>query len=393
MSSHSSNQMLPNEMLEKFRQRAPVYDRENRFFQEDFDDLVASGYLKSPIPKELGGAGMTLADVCRQQRRLAYFAPATAIAVNMHLYWMGVAADLYRGGDKSCQWILEDGARGEVFAAGHSESGNDLPVLYSTARAVKVDGGYKFYGRKNFGSLTPVWTRLGLHGMDSSDPAAPKVVHAFMPRSTENHHIIETWDTLGMRATRSDDTVLEGAFVPDRYVSRVVPPDFAGADLFVLGIFAWAEPTFASVYLGLAERAFDIAVEYAKNKKSIAMGEKSMAYNPMVQYAVAEMLLELEGIRPHIDRTAHDWSTGVDHGGLWAAKLVATKYRAVEGARRIVKSALDVVGGGGIFKSNELERLLRDVTLGPVHPANSSLVHEIVGKTPLGILGQPPRWG
>jgi alkylation response protein AidB-like acyl-CoA dehydrogenase len=97
-----------------------------------------------------------------------------------------------------------------------------------------------------------------------------------------------------------------------------------------------------------------------------------MAYNPMVQYAVAEMLLELEDIRPHVDRTTEDWSTGVDHGGLWPAKLVATKYHAVEGTRRIVKLALDVVGGGGIFKSIELERLLRDVTLGPVHPANSS---------------------
>lgn len=389
----ATKQLLSTEMLERFRQRAAAYDRENRFFQEDFDELVACGYLKMPIPKELGGAGLTLADVCREQRRLANYAPATAIAVNMHLYWLGLAADLYRGGDKSCQWMLEDGARGEVFAAGHSESGNDMPVLYSTARAEKVDGGYKFRGHKNFGSLTPVWTRLGIHGMDSSDPAAPKVVHAFMPRATRNYRIVETWDTLGMRATRSDDTILEGVFLPDRYVARVVPPDFAGADLFVLGIFAWAEPTFASVYLGLAERAFDLAVEYAKSKKSVAMGGKSMAYNPMVQYAVAEMLLELEAIRAHVDRTAADWSTGVDHGGFWPAKLVATKYHAVEGARRIVKVALDVVGGGGIFKSNELERLLRDVTLGPVHPANSSLVHEIVGKTPLGILGQPPRWG
>ena len=43
-----------------------------------------------------------------------------------------------------------------------------------------------------------------------------------------------------MRATRSDDTVLEGAFVPDKYIARVVPAGFAGADLFVLGIFAWA---------------------------------------------------------------------------------------------------------------------------------------------------------
>ena len=52
--------------------------------------------------------------------------------------------------------------------------------------------------------------------MDSSDPAAPKVVHAFMPRDTPGYTIKQTWDTLGMRATQSDDTILDGAFVPDR---------------------------------------------------------------------------------------------------------------------------------------------------------------------------------
>lgn len=191
-------EVLATAMLEGFRERAAAYDRENRFFKEDFNDLAAAGYLKMPIPAEFGGSGMTLADVCREQRRLARYAPATAIAVNMHLYWMGLAADLYRSGDKSCQWMLEEGGRGEVFAAGHSEAGNDLPVLYSTARAEKVDGGYKFQGRKNFGSLTPVWTRLGIHGMDHSDPAAPKVVHAFMPRDTTGYRIVETWDTLGI---------------------------------------------------------------------------------------------------------------------------------------------------------------------------------------------------
>ncbi|MGH2585321.1 MAG: acyl-CoA dehydrogenase family protein, partial [Dehalococcoidia bacterium] len=65
----------------------------------------------------------------------------------------------------------------------------------------------------------------------------------------------------------------------------------------------------------------------------------------------------------------------------------------VEGARRVVKGALDVCGGGAIFKANELERLLRDVTLGTIHPANAALTHEIVGKSYLGVLGQQPRWG
>jgi alkylation response protein AidB-like acyl-CoA dehydrogenase len=134
-------------------------------------------------------------------------------------------------------------------------------------------------------------------------------------------------------------------------------------------------------------------VQSAASKTSIALGGKAMATNPMVQYTVAEMALELDGITAHLDRVADDWSSGVDHGGLWPAKLVAAKYHAVEGARRVAKLALDVVGGGAIFKGQELERLLRDVTLGPVHPANSLLVHEIVGKTHLGLLGQPPPLG
>jgi alkylation response protein AidB-like acyl-CoA dehydrogenase len=393
MTIANADPVLDEAILERCRQRASSYDRENCFFQEDFDELVRAGYLKMPIPREFGGLGLNLAEVCREQRRLAYCAPATALAVNMHLYWMGVAADLLRLGDTSCQWMLEEGGSGEVFAAGHSESGNDLPVLYSSARAERVEGGYKFHAHKNFGSLTPVWTRLGLHAMDTSDPAAPKVVHAFMPRETTGYHVVETWDTLGMRATRSDDTVIEGAFVPDSHIARVVPPGFAGADLFILAIFAWAEPTFGNIYLGIAQRARDLAVANAQAKTSVALEGRTMAHNAMVQYAVAEMDLELEGIVPHVERIADDWVAGVDHGGLWAAKLVAAKYHAVEGARRVAKLALDVVGGAGIFKSNELERILRDVTLGPIHPANSNLVHEVVGQTALGLLGATPRWG
>jgi alkylation response protein AidB-like acyl-CoA dehydrogenase len=385
--------VLTDELIARCGERAAGYDRENRFFAEDFEELKRAGYLLMPIPRQFGGLGMSLAEVCREQRRLAYRAPATALATNMHLYWMGVAADLYRLGDTSLQWMLEEGAAGEVFAAGHGESGNDLPILYSTAKAERVDGGYEFTGRKSFGSLSPVWTRLGIHAMDTSDPASPKVVHAFMPRDTPGYQIADVWDTVGMRATASQDTVLEGAFVPDRYIGRVVPPDFAGADLFVLAIFVWAEPTFASIYLGLAQRALDLSVEGVKGKTSVAQLSRTMAYHPEVQHNVAELVLALDGATAHVERIADDWSNGVDHGGLWPSKLVSAKYHAVEAAKKIVDRAYDVTGGSGMFKRSELERLYRDVRAGTIHPANSLLVHEIVGKSALGVLGELPRWG
>ena len=389
----SLNCVLTDEMLARFASRAANYDRENRFFEEDFEELRAAKYLLMPLPVKFGGAGMSLAEVLGEQRRLAYYAPATALALNMHLYWVGVAADLWRRGDASLEWILKEAAAGEVFAAGHAESGNDVPVLLSSAKAERVDGGYRFSGRKMFGSLTPVWTRFGLHGMDMSDPKQPKVVHAFLRRDTTGYTIKDTWDVLGMRATRSDDTVIENAFVPDRYVVRVLAPGAAGIDAFVLSVFAWALMGFANVYYGLARRALDHAITAAKTKGSMAL-TRSMAYHPEVQHAIADMVIELESIGPHLDTIAREWSQGVDHGAHWPLKIFSAKYRAVEGAWRVVDLGLEVSGGAGIFRSAGYERLIRDARLGRIHPANSFLTHEVVAKTALGIsLDEQPRWG
>ena len=286
--TRSTEPVLTEEMLARFAERAASYDRENRFFTEDFEELRTTKYLLLPVPKEFGGAGLTLAEMCREQRRLAYYAPATALAVNMHVYWLGMAADLWRRGDTSLEWLLREAAAGEIFAAGHAESGNDVPVLLSTSKAERVEGGYKFTGRKHFGSLTPVWTRFGLHGMDTSDSSQPKIVHAFMPRDSAGYAIKETWDVMGMRATRSDDTALDNAFIPDRYIARIVPAGGAGIDAFVLGALAWALMGFGNIYYGLAKRALDHSIAAAKSKGSVAL-TRSMAYHPEIQHAIADM--------------------------------------------------------------------------------------------------------
>ena len=384
--------VLTEQLLNRCRERAPGYDRDNRFFQEDFDELRKAGYLQMAVPKEFGGLGMNLVDAGRETRRLAQFAPATALALNMHNYWVGDAADSWRGGDKSIEWILAEAAQGEVFAAGHAEHGNDIPGLLSTTRAERVDGGYVFTGRKAFGSLTPVWTRLGMHGMDASDPGAPKIVHAFMPRDAKGYSIKETWDTLGMRATRSDDTVLERAFVPDKYIARVLPAGAGGVDMFILGFFTWGLVGFANVYYGLALRIREVLVEQLKTKTSIAL-TRPMTYHPEVQHGVAEITMDLEAMGPHIEAIAGDWAEG-RAGADWFLRLVAMKHKVVEAAFRVADRALDLSGGFGMFKKSELERLFRDARAGKFHPANPLLTHEIVGKISLGINpDEQPRWG
>jgi alkylation response protein AidB-like acyl-CoA dehydrogenase len=383
--------ILTDDVLNGLAERVATYDRENRFFSEDFEILKKAGYLTNNVPKELGGGGLTLAETARLQRKLAYHAPATALGINMHVYWTGVAADLWRSGDKSLEWMLREAVAGEVFAAGHSERGNDLPVLLSTAKAEKVSGGFKFTGHKMFGSLAPVWTRYGLHALWSDADGGPKVVHAFMPRDATGYRIVETWDTMGMRATRSDDVMLEDAFVPDKYIARILPA--GGVDLFVLAIFAWALIGFANIYYGMSQRAVDLAAAAVKGKKSLAVS-RTMAYHPEVQHAMAQLMLAFDPVGPHLEQVARDWSEGVDHGATWPSRIVSAKHHAVEACWKIVDIAMELSGGAGMFRGNELERLFRDARCGRFHPANSALVHEIVAKTALGIdLGEQPRWG
>jgi alkylation response protein AidB-like acyl-CoA dehydrogenase len=311
--------------------------------------------------------------------------------MTMHHYWIGIAVELERFGDPSCSWIFEEALAGRVIAAGHAEAGNDAPVVMSTTLAEPVEGGYRFTGHKMFGSNGPVWSLLGVHGIDVSDPTAPKIVHGFVDRHAAGVTVVPNWDTLGMRPSQSYDTKLEGAFVPAARIARTTP---AGSqdDLFLAAMNLWALPVFANVYLGIAERALELAVASATTKSSVAIPRGTYAHNPMVQHQVAEMFLELDPAVALVDRLLRDWADGVDHGPLWGPKVVSAKWRAVEAAKRVVDIALDVTGGAGMVRGSELERLYRDVRCGGFHPANDALTHETVAKVLLGIDPTGPRW-
>ncbi|MFM0739599.1 acyl-CoA/acyl-ACP dehydrogenase [Paraburkholderia xenovorans] len=383
-----SRALLSEALLDRIGTRAALYDRENRFFFEDIDELKEAGFLRASVPLELGGLGLTSPELIREQVRLAGRAPATALALNMHQYWIGAALHLLRRGDTSAQWILTEAAAGKVFAAGHGEPGNDLGLAHSFVKATPLaDGGYCFEGRKIFTSLAPAWDWLGVHGLDDSDPVQPKIVHAFIERGTPGHRTVKTWDTLGMRATQSDDTLLEGAVAtPDR-VTRVLPAGVPN-DPFVDGILGAVLPGLAAVYYGIAKRAFDLALASAKSRTSSALQGKTYAYKPLTQHTVAEAAIALDSIEALLERVADQWWAGYPEGELWIARLLAAKQHAVDGALHVVNLSLQIAGAGALAKRAELERLYRDVRAGAFHPPNADASHEVIGQAWLGVLGK-----
>lgn len=378
--------ILTDDLLETIRSRAPGYDRENTFFTEDFADLTAIGYLRMLVPEEFGGLGLALKDAAREQVRLASAAPATALAVNMHLVWTGVAKVLHDRGDSSLDFVLREAGAGEVFGFGLSEGGNDLVLFGSRTEARPTeDGGYAFHGAKIFTSLSPGWTRLGTMGLDTVSADAPKIVYGFIDREAGGFEIEEDWDTLGMRATQSNTTMLSGAQArADRVVRRLDPGP--NADPLIFAIFANFEILLAAVYTGIGARALELAVQAAHRRTSMKNEGKTYAQDPDIRWRVADAAIAQDALGPQLDALAGDVDGLVDHGQQWFAKLVGLKVRATETARDVVDKAIRVAGGSSYFASSELGRLYRDVLAGMFHPSDDESAHGTVATAWLGPL-------
>ena len=375
-------EILPAELIERMRRRAAEYDRENRFFDDDLAELRDHGYLRVFVPTDLGGGGHSLADVSVLQQRLAGAAPATALAVNMHLVWTGVAKVLLDRGDDSLRFVLDGAADGELYAFGISEAGNDLVLFGSDSQArPQADGGYRFSGTKIFTSLSPAWTRLGTMGLDTESADAPKVVYGFVERDS-SVSARDDWDTLGMRASQSQTTVLDGAYAPAARVVRRLDPG-PNPDPFIFGIFACFEILLASVYTGIGARALELAVDAAHSRRSKRTGQ-TLANDPDIRWRVADAAIAYDGILPQIGSLASDVDDLVDHGASWFPRLSSLKHRATETARHVVDQAIRVAGGSSYFSSNELSRLYRDVLAGIFHPSDAESVHSAVANAWLG---------
>lgn len=363
------DELLDDDLLARFRERAARYDRENAFFADDLAELRDAGYLRSIVPAELGGLGWDLGDLVRAQARLATAAPATALGVNMHLVWTSVARLLRDRGDDSLEFLLREAAQGEVFAFGISEAGNDLMLFGSdTVADPQPDGGIRYTGRKIFTSLSPAWTRLGVHGLDTRSDDAPKLVYGFIDREDPDVRTLDDWDTIGMRATQSRTTVLDGAAAaPDRIVRRLDPGPTD--DAFVSAIFTCFELLISSVYTGLASRALELAVAAATDRVSRKTG-LPRSQDPDVRRRIGEAGSRLDAIEPQLRSLADDVARGADHGPFRFSKPSGLKMRAVQTARDVVEQAVRVAGGRTFFAGDELGRLQRDVLAGAFHPSS-----------------------
>ena len=365
---------LSDDLLARIHERATVHDQENTFPTDDLADLREAGYLAAFVPKEYGGAGLSLVEIAAEQTRLAKAAPGTALGINMHQIIVGLGRHLVRNGNDRGELILRDAVAGELFGFGISEPGNDLVLFGSITKATPDgEGGYSFKGTKVFTSLAPVWTRLLTFGRDDSGEDGPHSVFGIMHREDGGFTIKDDWDTLGMRATQSNTTILEGAHVPaDRILTRCEPGP--SKDPVVFGIFSNFEILLGATYQGVGERAVEVAAEHVKTRKSVK-NQTVYSNDPDIRWRIAEAALAMNAVGPQIRELARDIDAGVDRGPIWMPQLSAAKNASAEATLRAVEQAIRACGGSSYYNRHELSRLYRDALAGLFQPSDQESLH------------------
>jgi len=386
---------LAGRLADDFAMRADEHDRDNTFPFENIEKLKETNYIALPIAEELGGLGGTLLDFALCQERLAQGCASTALAVNMHLFALG----------SMMENLEQDGMQGKLMASmlvqgkliiggGFTEAEIGGNWGFPTTKAVREarDGmpGFVLNGRKTFTSLAPIIDLFAVNTSTTDDDGRPAIGMFIVPRATPGIEIVETWDTMSMRATASHDLVIKDCWVPAQACVGMRQP--GDTDVGANVILAWFCCSVASVYLGVAAAARGFAIEWAQTRRPVLF-ERPIGHFPGVQFHVAEMEVELAAARALVRQTAEEWMAGGLRAREDLARIVLTKYHATNTAVRVVDQAMTIVGAPGIFRRHPMQRFYRDVRPGPFHPMTNDVALELIGKTALGIpMEFQPRW-
>lgn len=371
---------LADRLAERVAARATEHDRENTFPFENFRDLHESGYLALTVPEEYGGRGADPLEVALAQERLARGDGSTALSATMHLLLIGRLAESRAWPEpvfeRVCRDVVERGALINS-AASEPDLGSPSRGGLPSTTAVRDGGGWRINGRKNWTSLAPALTYFVVMAAVQDAGQPPRRAHFLVTAGTPGLRVEPTWDNLGMRATGSDDIVLERVWVPDE---ARLPDDGTSPAVDSRG---WSLVT-GAVYTGVATAARDYAIRYARERRPSGMSGP-IAEVQTVQHRVAEIELLLLQSRSILYGTAEAWVERPECRSTIAWQLAAAKYTATNNAIRITDLALRVVGAAGLNRSRPLERYFRDVRAGLGHPPMDDAALTLIGKAALGI--------
>ncbi|MEJ2113274.1 MAG: acyl-CoA dehydrogenase family protein [Flavobacteriaceae bacterium] len=361
---------LTKKIGQDFSKRATHHDLEGIFVQDNYQQLKEHKFFSAAIPKELGGKGLKHSEMCQIVRTIAHYCSSTALSFSMHQHLIAAAVWKYKH-----QGIGEDMLR--------NVAENELTLISTGARdwlgsngeLKRTQGGYLFSGTKHFASQSAGGDVAVTSGTYLNNDNNWEVLHFSVPMASNGVSILDNWDVMGMRGTGSNSIVFDNVFIPESAISLSRPKnEFHPVWNVVLTV---ATPLIMAAYVGIAEKAKEIAIEkgkkYHRNQDHITtlIGRLNNALLSAqtewkAMYALSNELDFTPNEAITVDILTHKTNVGV-----------ATK--------KTVDYAMEAIGGQSFYRANVLERLFRDVQASPFHPLPKWEQYAFTGKRLLNL--------
>ena len=364
------------------RQHAEATERERRLARPVLQAMREAGLFRMFTPRALGGLEADPVTVARVAEEIASF-------------------------DSAAAWALQAGNTGSWWAGHFPESG--IAELYAEGpdflmaasfspphRADAVPGGYRFTGRGSLASTihdSPwlLMTGIVFDGEQARTTSFGPVVVGLALRTSEVQ-IVDTWQSLGMRGTDSNDVAAEGVFVPEARSFVVAPgyqpsPQFAGP-LYRLPALVSTDVIIAPVALAIARGAITALREIVDRKTPLG-STKTIRHRPAVQFALADAEAQLRAARllfyAALDTTWQRVLANQPPTLEQRADLMLACAHAVRTSAHVADLMHRMGGTNGIYERNRLERHFRDAQTVRHHGFLSEARLETVGQVYLGI--------
>lgn len=378
-----TDNLLSEDVLASVAEQAAAADEGGIVSMSAVDRLRSAGYFGLPVPVDLQGGGAGLIECAAVQRRLSMADPALAIALNMHLFSLGMAVEHWLRRHDSCGLLLEAiAAQHRIVASAFAEPGLGGSLLRSTAKARRTAGGYLVTGVKSPCSLA-AYCDLVCFQMQA-EPAEPQgLMMAAIPSKMQGVRVERTWDSLGMRASGSDTLLLEECFVPDELVFHRSEPGVNDDEVFAAGL-VWFCVTTTATYLGLVEAAVDAASDDLHRSTLSHIGS-ARAQLPSVQGQLGELIAPTLGLEAACAAVAERLDSRRHDPRSLVPVALAIKHAAVDACSRAVEGSAELVGGKSYARTGILARLWRDVQAVRFHPPTRLATRQILGKWTLGL--------
>lgn len=343
---------LARDVSEEFRDRSTSWEASGEFPWQNMSRLAETGLLGASVPEQYGGGGGTWLDAALVLEQIGRTCYVTAMAA---LGELGVQTRVIAayGSESVRERHLPEVARGEAICAiciTEPDTGSDLKAMRTTARDdgdhVVVTGHKTLISRADVAAVFVVFCKI--KGASGADEVGAVVVEKGMPGLT----VGQTFQTLG------GDTLHEVSFDECRVPADNVLARDDGLRR-MLSMFNGQRCLNASVSLGIAQGAQDLAVDHAKNRRQ---GGRPIGEHQGLGWLLADNEVAIEAARLLIWRaTARAGQGFPERHEASLAKLFANEM-----ALRVTDTALQVFGGHGWTKEMPVERYLRWARYGPL---------------------------